>query len=92
MFKKIVTIKLLVLAFCVNTIQVTSQETKSRLQGMIDVPLVGSTLNMTYDAKGGPLENIQDINGYVYIFTDYRWEIEDLKMKKNGAAYNVEYK
>ncbi|MEZ0131767.1 hypothetical protein AB9T88_19080, partial [Flavobacterium sp. LBUM151] len=46
---------------------------------------------MKYDAKGGPLENIKEINGYAYVFNDYRWEIEDLKMKKNGAVWNVEY-
>jgi hypothetical protein len=92
MFKKILNIKLLVLALCVNTFQVKSQEVKSRLQGMVEVPVVESTLNMTYDAKGGPLENIPNINGYVYIFSDYSWEIEDLKMKKNGAVWTVEYK
>jgi thiol-disulfide isomerase/thioredoxin len=91
MLKKIVNIKFLVLAFCAITLQVTSQETKLRLSGMVDVPIPGSTLSMTYDAKGGPLENIKDINGYVYVFNDYRWEIEDLKMKKNGAVWNVEY-
>ncbi|QSB29187.1 TlpA disulfide reductase family protein [Flavobacterium sp. CLA17] len=91
MFKKILNIKLLVLAFCAFTLQVTSQETKLRLTGMADMPIPGSALNMTFDPKGGPLENIKEINGYVYVFNDYRWEIEDLKMKKNGAVWNVEY-
>lgn len=79
------------MAFCAITIQVTSQE-KLRLSGMPDVPFVGSTLNMTYDSKGGPLENVTDIQGYAYIFKDYRWEVEDLKMKKNGGVWNAEYK
>ncbi|KFF06376.1 TlpA family protein disulfide reductase [Flavobacterium reichenbachii] len=91
MLKKISNIKLLVLAFCAFTLQVTSQEVKQRLAGMIDVPTPGTALNMTYDAKGGPLENIKEINGYAYVFNDYRWEIEDLKMKKNGAVWNVNY-
>ncbi|MEO8253718.1 MAG: TlpA disulfide reductase family protein [Flavobacterium sp.] len=84
-------IKFLVLAFCAFTLQVTSQETKLRLTGMADTPIPGLALNMTYDAKGGPLEDIKDINGNVYVFNDYKWEIEDLKMKKNGAVWNVEY-
>ncbi|MCC9064668.1 TlpA family protein disulfide reductase [Flavobacterium piscisymbiosum] len=84
-------IKFLVLAICAFTIHATSQETKSRLTGMVDVPIPGLTMNMTYDAKGGPLENIKEINGYAYVFNDYTWEIEDLKMKKNGAVWNVEY-
>lgn len=92
MLKKIINIKILVLAFCAFTLQVTSQETKLRLSGMPEVPLVQSTLSMTYDPKGGPLENSKDIKGYAYIFNDYSWEIEDLKMKKNGTAWNVEYK
>ncbi|PXY39303.1 hypothetical protein DMB65_18270 [Flavobacterium cheongpyeongense] len=91
MFKKISNIKLLVLAFCAFTLQVTSQETKLRLTGMADIPIPGSALNMTYDAKGGPLENIKEINGYAYVFNDYRWEIEDLKMTKSGTVWNVEY-
>jgi len=91
MLKKIMNIKLLVLAFCAFTLQVTSQEVKSRLQGMPDVPIPGATLNMTYDAKGGPLENIKNISGYAYVFNDYRWEIEDLKMKKNGAVYSADF-
>jgi len=91
MLKKIMNIKFLVLALCAFTIHATSQETKSRLTGMVDVPIPGLTMNMTYDAKGGPLENIKEINGYAYVFNDYTWEIEDLKMKKNGAVWNVEY-
>ena len=91
MLKKIMNIKFLVLAICAFTIHATSQETKSRLTGMVDVPIPGLTMNMTYDAKGGPLENIKEINGYAYVFNDYNWEIEDLKMKKNGAVWNVEY-
>lgn len=91
MLKKIVNIKLLVLVLCVSILQVKAQQSKSRLSGMVDVPLAGSTLSMSYDAKGGPLESIREINGYAYVFNDYRWEIEDLKMKKNGAVWNVEY-
>lgn len=91
MLKKIKNINFLVLFFCVFTLQVTSQETKSRLTGMVDVPIPGSTLDMSYDTKGGPLENIKEIQGYVYVFNDYRWEIEDLKMKKNGSVWNVGY-
>lgn len=91
MLKKISNIKLLVLAFCAFTLQVTSQETKLRLTGMADVPIPGATLKMAYDAKGGPLESVKEINGYAYVFNDYRWEVEDLKMKKNGATWNVEF-
>ncbi len=91
MLKKIIHIKLLVLAFCAITLHVRSQEIKSRLTGMVDIPIPGMTLNMTYDAQGGPLANIDVINGYTYVFNDYKWEIEDLKMKKNGAVWNVEY-
>lgn len=91
MLKKIMNIKFLVLAICAFTIHATSQETKSRLTGMVDVPIPGMALNMTYDAKGGPLENIKEINGYAYVFNDYNWQVEDLKMKKNGAVWNVEY-
>ncbi|SCY45210.1 AhpC/TSA family protein [Flavobacterium anhuiense] len=91
MFTKIKNIKLLVLAFCAFTLQVTSQEVKSRLQGMVDIPIPGATFSMTYDPKGGPLENIKNISGYAYVFNDYRWEIEDLKMKKNGAVYSADF-
>lgn len=91
MLKKLMNIKLLVLAFCAFTLQITSQEVKSRLQGMPDVPIPGAALNMTYDANGGPLENIKNISGYAYVFNDYRWEIEDLKMKKNGAVYSADF-
>ncbi len=91
MFKKIKNIKLLVLAFCAFTLQVTSQEVKSRLQGMVDIPIPGASFSMTYDPKGGPLENVKNINGYAYVFNNYRWEIEDLKMKKNGAVYSADF-
>ncbi|TDX11242.1 TlpA family protein disulfide reductase [Flavobacterium sp. S87F.05.LMB.W.Kidney.N] len=91
MFKKIKNIKLLVLAICAFTLQVTSQEVKSRLQGMIDIPIPGASFSMTYDPKGGPLENVKNISGYAYVFNDYRWEIEDLKMKKNGAVYSADF-
>ncbi|SFD48424.1 TlpA family protein disulfide reductase [Flavobacterium phragmitis] len=91
MFTKIKNIKLLVLAFCAFTLQVTSQEVKSRLQGMVDIPIPGATFSMTYNPKGGPLENVKNISGYAYVFNDYRWEIEDLKMKKNGAVYSADF-
>ncbi|WP_433763993.1 TlpA family protein disulfide reductase [Flavobacterium ginsenosidimutans] len=91
MFTKIKNIKLLVLAFCAFTLQVTSQEVKSRLQGMVDIPIPGATFSMTYDPKDGPLENVKDISGYAYVFNDYRWEIEDLKVKKNGAVYSADF-
>jgi len=91
MFTKIKNIKLLVLAFCAFTLQVTSQEVKSRLQGIVDIPIPGATFSMTYDPKGGPLENVKNISGYAYVFNDYRWEIEDLKMKKNGAIYSADF-
>lgn len=91
MFKKLINIKVLVLVFCALTLQVESQEVKSRLQGMVDIPIPGATLSMTYDPKGGPLENVKNINGYAYVFNDYRWEIEDLKMKKNGAVYSADF-
>lgn len=91
MFKKLINIKVLVLAFCAFTLQVTSQEVKSRLQGMVDIPIPGATFSMTYDPKGGPLENVKNISGYAYVFNDYRWEVEDLKMKKNGAVYSADF-
>lgn len=91
MLKKTIKIKFLVLAFFAFTLTVSSQENKLRLSGMVEMPIAGSTLNMTYDSKGGPLENVKDINGYAYVFNDYKWEVEDLKMKKNGAVWNVEY-
>ncbi|MFB9110242.1 TlpA family protein disulfide reductase [Flavobacterium gyeonganense] len=76
---------------CAFTLQVTAQEVPLRLQGMVDIPIPGSTLNMTYDPKGGPLENVKNINGYTYVFNDYRWEIEDIKMKRNGAVYSADF-
>lgn len=91
MFKKLINIKVLVLVFCALTLQVESQEVKSRLQGMVDIPIPGATFSMTYDPKGGPLENVKNISGYAYVFNDYRWEIEDLKMKKNGAVYSADF-
>lgn len=91
MIKKTVTIKFFVLAFLVCTLQLRSQETVSRLTGMQDVPLVGTTLKMTYNPVGGPLEKNKDIKGYAYIFKNYKWEVEDLKMNKNAAVWNVEY-
>src|SRR6218665_285372 len=91
MFTKIKNIKLLVLAFCAFTLQVTSQEVKSRLQGMVDIPIPGASFSMTYDQKGGQLKNVKNISGYAYVFNDYRWEIEDLKMKKNGAVYSADF-
>ncbi len=91
MLTKIKNIKLLVLALCAFTLQVTSQEVKSRLQGMVDIPIPGATFSMTYDPKGGPLENVKDISGYAYVFNDYRWEIADLKVKKNGAIYSADF-
>lgn len=92
MLRNILNIKFLVLAFYVFTSQVTGQETKLRLTGMPEVPVVGSTLNMTYDSKGGPLENIKEINGCVYVFNNYNWEIQDVKINRKGAVWNVEYK
>ncbi|GAA4136791.1 hypothetical protein GCM10022250_33830 [Flavobacterium chungbukense] len=58
---------------------------------MIDIPIPGASFSMTYDPKGGPLENVKNISGYAYVFNDYRWEIEDLKMKKNGAVYSADF-
>lgn len=91
MLKKLLNIKFLVLAFYAFALQVTAQDTKPRLSGMVDVPIAGSTMSMTYDAKGGPLENSKEVKGCVYVFNDYRWEIEDLKIKKKDAVWTVEY-
>lgn len=43
----------------------------------------GADFTIFYNSKGTVLENASDINGILYIYKNYHWELRDFKLQKN---------
>lgn len=66
---------------------VQDQQEISRLTLNPEVPLVGRSLELTYNPAGGPLEGKTDLVGIVYMYNFYRWEIGDVQLKQEGKLW-----
>lgn len=67
-----------------------SQTESGRLKGL-GAPVAGTTLQLHYDPKGGPLEGKKAIFGLVYLYNNYRWSIDDLPVKAVNDAWEAAY-
>jgi thiol-disulfide isomerase/thioredoxin len=76
------------LIFC--SIQNYAQPAKSRLSGF-EIPKAGTTLTITYNPKGGPLEGEKNIDGFLYMFNDYKWQLDDVKLVKKDSLWTAAY-
>ena len=45
---------------------------------------IGTTVNLVYDAKGGPLGGQQNLIGIAYTYDNYVWHIHDVDIKNVG--------
>lgn len=96
---KIITMKnkfvIIVMLLCGLAVNVFGQEESvvqdqqeiSRLTLNPEVPLVGRSLELTYNPAGGPLEGKTDLVGIVYMYNFYRWEIGDVQLKQEGKLW-----
>lgn len=85
--------KFLSFVFCLLLIagsNAFSQTETGRLKGL-GVPVAGSTLQLKYDPKGGPLEGKKEIYGFLYMFNNYRWSIDDLPLKEVNGIWETAY-
>lgn len=55
---------------------------QSRVSGIEKTP-AGSEINFTYNAVGGPLENRDTVTCKVYLYNDYEWKLDDVKLTRN---------
>lgn len=68
-----------------------AQADSARLRGW-ERATAGTTLNLRYFPKGGPLEGKQQVNGTIYLFNNYRWQLDDVNFTHNGDQWNSTYK
>ncbi|MFI1745616.1 TlpA family protein disulfide reductase [Thalassobellus sediminis] len=68
-----------------------ASENESRLQGITQPVISETTLHFTYNPVGGPLEKTANIQGVVYTFINYKWQIADVKLTKGSGIWNGEY-
>ncbi len=87
-FKFIIT---MMLCFYAYHFQAQTTENQSRLQGIENPVITETTLHFTYNPEGGPLEGLDKIEGVVYLFKDYKWEIADVKLNKNNTLWDGEF-
>ncbi|MBO5601437.1 MAG: redoxin domain-containing protein [Prevotella sp.] len=62
---------------------VFAQQT-NRLSLSADPLVAGQTINVSYDAKGGPLGGEAHIYGFAYTYDDYKWHIRDVILNNSG--------
>jgi thiol-disulfide isomerase/thioredoxin len=70
--------------------KVFSQTEAGRLKGL-GVPVAGSTLQLQYDPKGGPLEGKKEIYGLLYMYNNYQWRLDDLPLKAVNGVWQTSY-
>ena len=70
--------------------KVFSQTETGRLKGL-GVPVAGSTLQLQYDPKGGPLEAKKEIYGLLYMYNNYQWSLDDLPLKAVNGIWETTY-
>lgn len=61
------------------------------LPGIKKPVIAGENLHFGYSPKGD-LEGAQTIQGVAYVFRDYRWELTDVVMQKNGNLWDCTFK
>ncbi|MBW8682973.1 TlpA family protein disulfide reductase [Chitinophaga rhizophila] len=70
--------------------QAFSQTDSSRLTGL-GTPVAGDTIRLTYDPKGGPLQGKDNIRAIIYMFNDYRWELDDIELRDSKGKLEGKY-
>ncbi|MBQ2728059.1 MAG: hypothetical protein IJF77_02435, partial [Alistipes sp.] len=64
-------------------------EPEGRLSDL-GVPVAGSTLDIRYWPKEGPLAACDSIVGIIYRYDDYRWVADDVVLEHNGKRWQGE--
>lgn len=59
----------------------------SRLSGVPKDLIAGSTIELVYSPKGGPLEGKDQIVALVYMYNFYKWELDDVELQKDGDVW-----
>lgn len=73
------------LAMLVN-FTASGQTTYKRLKDW-GIPVAGEALQVDYQPAGGPLEGKDHLSGIIYLFNDYHWVIDDVKLQKEGSSW-----
>ena len=63
----------------------------SRLSGVPQDLIAGSTIDLVYSPKGGPLEGKDQIVALVYMYNFYKWELGDVELKKDGDVWKGQF-
>ncbi len=83
--------KFIISLLLVFSMQLTSALTSpSRLTGF-DKLTPDSSVHLNYNALGGPLENKDDVKAVAYLFNDYKWEIQNVPLVKQGNAWEADF-
>ncbi|UYQ94136.1 TlpA family protein disulfide reductase [Chitinophaga horti] len=67
-----------------------AQEDSARLRGW-EIPVAGTPMNLRYFPAGGPLEGKQQVNGTIYLFNNYHWQLDDVNFTKHGSQWTGSY-
>ncbi len=76
---------LLLLSCLVLTMSATlTAQVNNRLTLTEDSLIAGHSVEISYDAKGGPLGGEAHVYGFAYTFNDYKWHIHDVVLTNCG--------
>lgn len=77
-------VSLIFILFVVFYSQLNAQQQESRLSLSAEHVIAGKPIELTYDAKGGPLGGEAKVYGFAYTFDDYKWHIHDVALQNSG--------
>ncbi len=67
------------------------EKPSSRLSGIPKPPVAGTTIEVVYTPKGGPLEGKGDLVALVYMYNFYQWELGDVELKQEGDIWKGKF-
>lgn len=66
-------------------------ETYERLTGIPKPPVAGTTIDFTYSPKGTSLEGMDNLVALVYMYNNYRWQLGDIELVKDGELWKGKF-
>ncbi|MCM1312532.1 MAG: TlpA family protein disulfide reductase [Bacteroides sp.] len=70
-----------------NADNTESPETYERLTGIPKPPVAGTTIDFAYSPKGTALEGMDNLVALVYMYNNYRWQLGDVELVKDGDLW-----
>lgn len=69
----------------------TSAQVASNVSCVPEKPVQGDDIHLTYTPTNGITQK-DEVSGIIYLFQNYKWEVDDLSLKKEGDNWTSTYK